>query len=494
MPHAIVIGSGLGGLATALRLRHAGYDVTVFERGSRPGGRSNVIESDGFRMDTGPTLLLMRDVFEKLYADIDCDFNARVPLSRLDPNYRLYFHDGEALDLHADREALLNAVEAVEAGAGDALTRLLALAEDQYTTGMRFITRNYDRFVDLVTVQNLFDLVRLRAHRRLYPHVAGYFQSDKLRKAFTFHSMFLGLSPYDSLALYSLLTHADIGLGMWFPKGGIYTLIEDMVTLAEAHGITLVTHAPVEQITVEQQQVTGVQLANGEQVLADLVVSNADLPYTYLNLLPKSAQHPPTANRYRRMDYACSGYLLYLGLEGTFDHLVHQSLFFSADYRANLDAIFKTRTLPTDPSFHMSVPTISDPALAPAGHTLIYILVPAPNTQNSPVDWSQSAPVLREQILDHLERLIAPDLRQRIVWERQLTPPGFSKRFNAVHGTAFGSFAQGFMQTTYFRPHNKDKHIRNLYYVGQGTYPGIGMPLVMMSADVVTQRILADQG
>ncbi len=480
----------MGGLAAALRLRHAGFDVTVVEKQSRPGGRSNVIEDQGFRVDTGPTILVMKSTFEDTYRAIGCDINDRIQFSQLDPNYRIYFHDETYMDLYSNMPQLAAEVERIEPGAAESLFRFIGAGAQKYALGMDFVERNYDHLTDLMNPVAGLRLLRTQSQQRLYKHVGHYFKSDKLRKAFSFHSMFLGLSPFDALAMYCLITYADLALGMWYPKGGIYSIIEDMAELAGQMGITMRMKAPVREIAVKNSRVQGVMLESGEMIEADLVVSNADLPYTYKRLVP--AEYRKQERRLDKMEYACSGFLLYLGVDKTYPAMRHQALYFSEDYRANLDAIFKIKTLPAQPSFHLNNPTISDPSLAPAGHSLLYMLAPMPNLQGNDIDWHDAAPQVRKQILDQLEKLVDPDLRQHIVWERQYTPLDFESDLNAVHGTAFGSLSHGFFQSSYFRPHNKARDIHGLYFVGQGTYPGIGMPMVQISARLVTERILQE--
>ncbi|WP_119072536.1 phytoene desaturase family protein [Aggregatilinea lenta] len=491
MRSIVVIGAGMGGLAAALRLQKAGFQVTVLEKQPRAGGRSNVIEECGYRVDIGPTILVMKSVFDETYRALGYTFDERLNMARLDPNYRVYFHDGDHIDLYGDMPSLADEVERIEPGSAERLFEFIGAGAKKYALGMGFVERNYDHLTDLANPRAGLQLLRTRSYQKLYDQVAGYFQSDKLRKAFSFHSMFLGLSPFDALAMYSLITYADIAHGMWYPQGGIYAIIEDMLALADELGVDVRTNAPVAEILVEAGRATGVRLESGEIVRADLVVSNADLPYTYRHLLPAQERRPSTLDRLQNMDYACSGYLLYLGVKGTFPGMRHQALYFSEDYRANLDAIFHARTIPADPSFHLNNPTISDPTLAPPGHSLLYVLAPMPNLQGD-VEWPQAAPQVRETLLNQLEKLVDPHLRENIVWSREYTPVDFARDYNAVHGTAFGSLSHGFFQSSYFRPHNKARDIPGLYFVGQGTYPGIGMPMVLLSARLVTERIVQE--
>jgi phytoene desaturase len=264
-----------------------------------------------------------------------------------------------------------------------------------------------------------------------------------------------------------------------------------MVMLAQEMGVTLRPATAVEEILVENRRAVGVRLQGGEVVSGDRVISNADLPYTYQTLIPSRHRKRYSDRRIQRMKYACSGYLLYLGVDRTYEHVRHQSIYFSENYRANLDAIFKNKTIPVDPSFHLSIPTVTDASLAPPGHSLLYILAPVPNL-TADINWNLEAPRMRQILLERLEMLIDPGLRQHIVWEKEYRPDHFLKDFNAYHGTAFGSLAHGFFQSSFFRPHNVARDIARLYFVGQGTYPGIGMPMVQLSAKLVTERIMKE--
>jgi phytoene desaturase len=492
MRKAVIIGAGMGGLATALRLAEQGFEVTICEKQARPGGRSSVLEENGFRLDMGPTILVMKDAFEDTYRSIGEDINKRLEFVQLDPNYRVYYHDDTHLDLFSNMAMLAKEVEKIEAGAAEELFDFLGSSAKKYALGMDFVDRNYDRITDLANFKSLGQMVSTRSHQNLYGQVSRFFKgNDKLAKAFSFHSMFLGLSPFDALAMYSLITYADLAHGMWFPKGGIYRIVEDMVSLAEERGVVIKTAAPVAEIDIEAGKVSGVRLESGEQINADIVISNADLPYTYRNLINGNAPKEYSSQKLDRMSYACSGYILYLGVDQPYPHMRHQSLYFSEDYKANLDAIFHKKTLPEEPSFHLSIPTATDPSLAPDGHSAIYVLAPMPNL-SAGIDWDQAAPIVREKLLNQLERIIEPRIREHIVWEREYRPTDWENDVNAELGTAFGSFSHGLMQSAYFRPHNKSKTIDGLYFVGQSTYPGIGMPMVHISAKLVSERILEE--
>lgn len=491
MKRVVIIGAGMGGLATALRLAYQGFAVNVLEKQSRPGGRSNILEENGFRVDTGPTILVMKNALKDTYSAIGQDINRRLNLVQIDPNYRIYYHDGTHLDLSSDMARVAQEVEKIQPGSAEHLFRFIGESAKKYELGMDFVDRNYEHITDLANPTALVRLLQTRAYQNLYHQVSDFFQNDKLSKAFSFHSMFLGLSPFDAQAMYSLITYADLALGMWYPMGGIYRIVEDMLELAADLGVVIRTNAAVARICIHDGRVTGVSLESGEEIQADLVISNADLPYTYRKLIDSQYRKRYSDQRLNQMSYSCSGFILFLGIDKRYTHLKHQALYFSEDYKANLDAIFKTKTIPEEPSFHLNVPTVTDPSLAPPGHSLLYILAPMPNLESN-IDWDAAAPNVRDKLLLQLDRIVDPDLRKHIVWERQYRPTDWLKDVNAEYGTAFGSLSHGFFQSSYFRPHNKAYEISGLYFVGQSTYPGIGLPMVQISAKLVTERILQE--
>ena len=264
MKTALVIGSGLGGLAAALRLRKMGLNVTVIEKQERPGGRSNVLMENGFRMDTGPTILVMKDTFDETYRALGHDINQRLHFTQLDPNYRIYFHDGDSIDLYSNMARLAAEVDRVEPGSGERLFQFLGANARKYELAMQFVDRNYDHITDLANPVAGVRLLETQAHQRMYAQVSRFFQSDKLRKAFSFHSMFLGLSPFDALSIYSLITYADMARGMFYPTGGIYSIIEDLLALAAEMGVEVRTQAPAAEILIHNERAVGVR-APGEE-------------------------------------------------------------------------------------------------------------------------------------------------------------------------------------------------------------------------------------
>ena len=490
-PRVIVIGAGMGGLAAAMRLSHRGFATTVLEKNDTVGGRSAVFEQNGYRIDTGPTILVMLSYLEDTYQSVGLDMRSRLDVRRIEPNYRILYHDGDRIDLASSMPDLSGQVERIESGAAARLSQFLGDSARRYELGIRFVERNYDRLTDLMSPRAASWAISTRALTRLYDDVSRYFQSDKLRKAFSFHSMFLGLSPYDAPAMYTMITWADLVLGMWHVIGGVYRIVEDMATAASELGAEIITGRAVRKIDIVDGKVRGVILDDGDYISADVVLSNADLVYSYRELVDAEHRHHYPDQRLDRMEYACSGYVLCLALDRTYGHVPHQSLYFAEDYRANLNAIFREKAVPHDPSFHLNMPTATDPSLAPPGCSTAYILAPMPNLSTD-VKWSDELPRVRETLMRRLEGIVDPRLREHVVWQKEITPSDWLSRVNAPFGTAFGSLSHRFFQSSYFRPHNKARDIRGLYFVGQATYPGVGVPMVHLSARLATERIIAE--
>jgi phytoene desaturase len=488
MSHApvIVVGAGLGGLSAAIRLRLAGYDVVVYERLPEVGGRANVWESEGFRFDTGPTLLLMTEYVRGLFEASDRRVEDYLDIRQLDPNYRIAFADGSDLVLGSRLNALLDEVERIEAGAGGKLLQFLAETRRLYQIGLRdFVDRNFLKAGSFFSLQNLGLLLTARVTQKLYKMVSRYFKDERLRRAFSFQSMYLGLSPYDSPAIYSLLPYTEMGGGLFFPMGGMHALPKALARLARDLGVVIHVETEVQAILKDAKSVRGVRLQSGEEVAASVVVVNADLPFAYRQLL--NEPHP----RSESFNYTCGAFLMFLGVKKRYPKLLHHTLVVPKDLPANMDAIFKTRRVQADPAYYICNPSKTDPSLAPDGCENIYILVPVPH-ESEGLDWGIEGPRLREAMLDRLERFGLTDLRENIVTEKILTPREFRTELYCEKGAAFG-LAHGMDQVGYLRPHNRHASLENLYFVGASTHPGTGIPMVLISGRLVAERIALEQ-
>ncbi|MEP6687855.1 MAG: phytoene desaturase family protein [Gemmatimonadales bacterium] len=485
--HVIVVGAGLGGLAAAIRLRHRGFRVTVLERHGHPGGRCGLWESEGFRFDTGPTLLLMIDYLRALFAEVGRPLERYLELRQLDPNYRVHYADGTTLDVTSRLNGMLEGLERIEPGVGPRFLRFLSEAARLYRVGLDgFVDRNVHQRGDFFSLKNAGLLLRTRGMERLQRMVGRYFQSEKLRHAFSFQSLYLGLSPFESPAIYSLLPYTEVAGGLYFPMGGMHAMPRALARLAEEMGVDIRYRHDVRSLERSSERITAVTLADGTRLPADLVLANADLPYVYQTLLAE--KYP----RIDRFDFSCSAFLMYLGVNRRYPALTHHALVVPADLRATCDAIFAGR-MPADPAYYLCNPSKTDPSLAPPGCENLYVLVPVPSQLTGrEIDWAIEGPRLEDAMLARLERFGLTDLRRHIVTRRTFTPADFTLDFSATRGEAFG-LAHGIDQVGYFRPHNRHPRIGNLYFVGQSTHPGCGIPMVLISSRLVVQRIAEEQ-
>ena len=484
----LIVGAGLGGLSAAVRLQALGYRVTVLERHAHPGGRCGLWESEGFRFDTGPTLLLMMECLRKVFTDVGRRLEDYLDIVQLDPNYRIYYADGSTLDVTSRINAMLEGIERIEPGAGPRFLRFLSDTGRLYRAGLQFVDRNVHRARDFFTAGDAGILVGSGALGKLRKLVSRYFTDERLRNAFSFQSLYLGLSPYDSLAIYSLLPYTEVAGGLFFPMGGMHAIPRAFERLAVELGARVEYGADVASLEHSADRVTAVVMADGTRRTADLVLANADLPYAYETLLGE--KYP----RIDRFDFSCSAFLMYLGVDRTYPDLPHHNLVVPTDLRLCCDDIFKRLVVPDEPAFYICNPNKTDPSLAPPGSENIYVLVPVPSQDPArPIDWSVEGPRLEARMLERLERFGLTDLRRHIVTSRTFTPEDFHVDFSATRSEAFG-LSHGLDQVGYFRPHNRHPRYRNLYFVGQSTHPGCGVPMAMISSRCVVERMHEEQG
>ena len=487
--HVLVIGAGLGGLASAVRLRHRGFRVTVLERHAEPGGRCGLWESEGFRFDTGPTLLLMTDYLRAVFRDAGRDMDDYLELRQLDPNYRVHYADGATLDVTSRLNAMLEGVERIEPGVTPRFLRFLSETSRLYRIGLDgFVDKPVHRRGDFFNLRNAALLLRGRAMERLQRMVGRYFHSEKLRHTFSFQSLYLGLSPFVSPAIYSLLPFTEVAGGLYFPMGGMHAIPRALARLAGELGVELRYGADVVGLERGDGGVTAALLADGGRIPADVVLANADLPYVYATLLGEP--YP----RIERFAFSCSAFLMYLGLDRRYPGLPHHTLVVPADLRRTCGEIFDHGRVPADPAYYLCAPSRTDPSLAPPGCENLYVLVPVPSqTPGREIDWRMAGPRLEADMLARLERFGLPDLRRHIVTRRTFTPADFARDFSATRGEAFG-LSHGIDQVGWFRPHNRHPDLANLYFVGQSTHPGCGIPMVLISSRLTAARIAEEQG
>ena len=490
-PTAIVIGAGIGGIASAARLANSGYDVTVLEKNETPGGRCNQIIRDGHRFDIGPTLFLMPEIWEETFAALGEKMNDHLDLKRIDPTYRVHFDDGLQLELTSNIGEMQTQLEKVEKTAFTGFLKYIAEGSRHYKMSVeKFVGRNFYSLFEYLSPGNLPLLFQLKALTKHYANVGNYFQDERLKAAFTFQNMYLGLSPYDAPATFSLLQYTELAEGVWYPLGGMYAAIQVLVRIAEKLGVNFMYNASVKQIHAKDSKAVSVELEDGRQFSSDIFVGNADLPYIYKELLPDQAE----AQKLENKRYTCSTIMFYWGMDKEYPQIAHHNVFLGGDYKASFDQIFIDHTLPDVPSFYVHAPSRTDPAAAPHGQDTLYVLVPVSHLDaRTNQDWNVLVNRAREIVFDRLAREKgASDLREHIKFEIVYQPEVWKQRFNLQKGSAFG-LSHNFTQVGYLRPHNRHKQYKNLYFAGASTHPGTGLPIVLLSAKLTTQRILKEQ-
>ncbi|MGI8549241.1 MAG: phytoene desaturase family protein [Dehalococcoidia bacterium] len=488
----VIIGGGIGGLATAVRLQASGHQTVLLEKNDSLGGRCNQLQVEGFSFDTGPTLLLMKDVVEELFRSAGRRASDYLQLQKMEPNYRITFADGSVLDATPDRAVMAEQLDRFEAGAGDRYASFLRSAGLNYRVARaRFVERNFTNIFQFATPLNLYYLLRTGALRSLFGQTRRYFEDERLRLAFTFQTMYLGNSPLNAPAIYSLLPYTELEEGIWFPRGGMYELVRQIARLATELGADIRTGSEVRSLILSGGRAHGVRTSSGEEIEADVVVANADLPQAYRSLLPESLRPEMSNARLKRLKFTPSAYLMYLGVDRVYPQLLHHNVFLAGDFRRNFAEIFADRVLPKDPSLYIAAPTRSDPSLAPPGCDNIYVLVPVPYLSPA-IDWRRDEPDFRERVYAKLEALGLDNLRQHVVVERTMTPADMATGYNLARGSAFG-LSHDFHQVGYFRPANRAKKVPNLYFVGASTVPGTGIPMVILGSRMVWERIEREQ-
>ena len=487
-----VIGAGIGGLAAAIRLAALGFEVEVFEKNARLGGRVDRLEAEGFAFDTGPSLLLMTDTYRELFRSAGRDLEDYVRLIPLDSEYRVTFGDGDALTMRRTLPEMIRELERIEPGVTPRFYRFLEDACHKYRLGRsEFVERDFEAAKDFFGLRNLRLLLKTKAVNNYYRQVSKFFRTEKLRQAFSLQTMYLGLSPFEAPAVYSLLPYTEIAEdGLWFPEGGMYSLVEAMGRLAQELGVRFHLESPVEEIVVTKGRAGGVRVG-GEEIGADAVLSNADLPYAYRDLLGGSADGDFRLRKRENLKYTASAFMLYLGVHGKLDNMLHHNFYLSGRYRENLEEIFRERRLPEDPSFYAVVASRSEPRLAPAGKDGLFVLVPVPHLGPN-VDWTRDGEAFKEKVYGLLERRCGLD-RKRVVYEKVRTPLDWREEYNLEEGAAFG-IGHGIFQVGYFRPPMVSKAIQGVYFVGASTRPGTGVPLVTIGARLVADRIGREVG
>jgi phytoene desaturase len=485
-PRAIVIGSGFGGLAAAIRLGARGYRVTVIEKLDAPGGRAYVHRQDGFTFDAGPTIVTAPFLFEELWTLCGREMSKDVALVPMDPFYRIRFHDGTHFDYSGDQQKMRAQVARFDPDGVEGYERFMRQSAEIYKIGFEQLGDvPFSSPLDMARIAG--DLVRLQGYRSVYGLVSQFFADERLRTVFSFHPLLIGGSPFRASAIYCLISHLEQRFGVHFALGGTGSLVSGLVDLIEGQGGELRCNSEVEQILVENGAAKGVRLATGETIRADVVVSNADTAWTYRHLLSANARRRWSDRKIERANYSMGLFLWYFGTRRRYEDVAHHTILLGPRYRELIADIFQRKRLAPDFSLYLHRPTATDPSLAPQGCDAFYVLSPVPNLEGGQ-DWESLKESYRAGIAQALEDTILPDLSAQIATSRVTTPLDFESRLLAYRGAAF-SFEPVLTQSAWFRPHNASEDVRNLFIVGAGTHPGAGLPGVLSSARILDKVV-----
>ena len=486
----IIIGAGPGGLATALLLAKAGVEVTILEKQPRVGGRTSLIESDGYRFDLGPTFFLYPQILQEIFQAVGRDLFQEVPMTRLDPQYRLTFGAGGELNATSDLERMVAEIARLSPADGPQFRKFMAYNRVKLEKFAPCLQMPFPGWTSLLSPRLLAVLPFLKPWKSLHAELAGFFSDPRLQLAFTFQSKYLGMSPFQCPSLFSILSFLEYEHGIWHPTGGCNAITRNLARVAQELGVKIQLNTPVEEILFAGRRATGVRTAQGEQ-RADAVVLNADFANAMSKLVPDRRRHRWSDAKLAKKSYSCSTFMLYLGVEGRFDQLAHHNIYVARDYRRNLDEIERQHVLSEDPSFYVENPVHTDATMAPAGHSALYVLLPVTH-QHPNVDWSRERARFRGVALRQLTKIGLPaDLESRIRFERVVTPADWESKLDIYRGATF-NLAHNFSQMLNLRPHNRFEEFDGLYLVGGGTHPGSGLPVIFESARISSKLLLDD--
>lgn len=474
-----------------MQLAHAGCDVTVLERRDRPGGRTSAIERDGYRFDCGPTFFLYPRVLKEIFASVGYDLMREVPMERLDPQYRLTFGSGGQLDCTPDLEEMDRQIAAISPADVGALQRYMHDNRIKLERFRPILESPFSSLGDLFRPSLLGAAKHVHPFRSLGQELQRYFSDPRLVIAFAFQSKYLGMSPFNCPSLFSILSFLEYEHGVWHPIGGCSRVSERMAEIAVELGVTFHYETPVRSIEMQGRNVTSMVTDKGV-FAADAFVINADFADWITRTVPNAKRKRWTDESIQKKRFSCSTFMLYLGIEGVYEDLPHHSIHISRDYDQNLREIEQTHTLSKDPSFYVQNACVTDPSLAPQGHSTLYVLVPVTH-QTGSIDWEKEAPAFRELTLDQLGAIGLHDIRDRIRYEHMLTPQSWSEDYAIYKGATF-NLAHNLGQMLHNRPRNRFEDLGSVYLVGGGTHPGSGLPVIYESSRITSRLLLSDLG
>lgn len=483
----IIIGAGPGGLSAAMILAFQGFQVTIVERNPYVGGRNSALKAGDYTFELGPTFIMLPNVFRETFAEAGLDMNDYVQFQELDPMYQLHYADGRVFKIHYDKPSLEKEIERLFPGESAGYRKYLREQKIQFERLYRCLTVPYLRWYNYLRAKLLKALPVIGIGKSVYDMLCRYFKAEDLKIAMAFQAKYLGMSPWKCPGGFSILSYVEHAEGIHHARGGVHMISEGMAKAARDLGVEIRLSAPVKEIVFSGRRASGVLLESGEVIEVDAVIMNADFAYGMSHLVPAAKRRKYSDKKLAKKDYSCSTFMLYLGVKRRYD-LAHHNIFFSKDYRHNVEEIYESKTLPADPSFYVQNACITDASLAPEGKSTLYLLVPVPNLTGS-IDWQKEAEPFKERLISLLEtRAGLTDLRQQIEVERVVTPLDWRDKAHVYNGAVF-NLAHSLDQMLYLRPRNRLEGYDNLYIVGGGTHPGSGLPTILESGRIAARLV-----
>ncbi len=490
MPKTVIIGAGVAGLSTAIRLAADGWDVHVYEKNAQVGGKMGEVRAEGFRWDTGPSVITMRHVLEELFTSVGRSIDDYLTLLPVEPLTRYFYPDGTVLDASCNLSKMASQIEQLnEKDVEGYLAYLSYAARIHRITGPVFIYNDPPKIWDILSVP-MHEMPAVDPLRTMSDAIHSFVESPQLRQMLSRFATYTGASPYQAPATLNVIAHVELTGGVWYPEGGIYAIANALEKLARELGVKITTDCPVQEICTDQGTATGVKLSGGQVIEADAVITNFDVALAYETLLPSHIATPQRLNKLTSVEPSCSGFIMLLGVECDYTKLAHHNIFFSSDYPAEFNDIFERGVPPDDPTIYVSITSKTDPQHAPDGHENWFVLVNAP-PRGDAYDWTQNTTAYRDHVLAKLAEQ-GYDVRDKIRYEKILTPVDLERLTGARRGALYGASSNS-KWTAFRRPHNRAPDVNQLYFTGGTTHPGGGIPMVMLSAAATARMVKEDQ-
>jgi phytoene desaturase len=487
----IIVGAGPGGLAAALLLRNKGLDVTILEKQSQPGGRTSVIRGDGYQFDLGPTFFLYPQILQEIFREIGRDMFEEIPMVKLDPQYRIIFGAGGELNATPDLEKMVAEIAKLSPHDAQGFRRFMRDNRVKLEKFTPCLQTPFLGWKSLCQTRLLTVLPFLKPWKSLHSELSGYFTDPRLQLAFTFQSKYLGMSPFQCPSLFSILSYLEYEHGIWHPIGGCNSITHHMARIAREMGVKIELETPVDSLILEGKKAVGARTSKGD-FHADQVIINADFGKAITKLIPNEKRKKWSDRNVASKSYSCSTFMLYLGVEGKFDHLSHHNIYIAKDYKKNLREIESDHVLSEEPSFYVENPCVTDPSMAPEGHSSLYVLIPVSH-QHANIDWSKEKIRYRNLAIKQLEKMGITDLESRIRFEKVVTPDDWESKIDVYKGATF-NLSHSFSQMLHLRPRNRFEDLQSVYLVGGGTHPGSGLPVIFESARISSELVLQEAG